>query len=174
MDELAIETTVHVPPDEAFEFLVDFPGYAMYSDYLDRVDAIGDGGEGTEYEIAVSWWRLSYTARTEVTEIDPNNRIDWRVTKGPKARGAWSVKPRDGQETESTTVTLLIRYDAGSVDRDLVDLPRFVSVESVASRVKPLVKREAEQTVERVVADLEGEPRSVDLTIERRNTEDQT
>lgn len=168
MDEVIVRTRIRVPPCEAFAFLTDFPGYANYSEYLDAVRADGDGGPGTAYELDVAWWRLSYTAHTEVVEVEQPEYIRWRVTEAIHAHGAWEIEPvEDGTASE---VTLRIFFDASSADRSAVDLPRFVSIGWVIDRVKPLVVREAEDIVERIVADLEGEPRQVDLTIETRRS----
>lgn len=168
MDEVIVRTRIRVPPSEAFAFLTDFPGYAKYSEYLKEVRADGDGGPGTAYELDVAWWKLSYTAHTEVVDVEEPARIRWRVTEAVDAHGAWEIEPvDDGTDSE---VTLRIFFDADSADRSAVNLPRFVSIGWVIDRVKPLVVREAEDVVERIVADLEGEPRPVDLTIETRRS----
>lgn len=172
MDEVVVRTDINVPPAEAFAFLRDFPGYAAYSEYLERVDQHGDGGEGTVYELEAVWWRLRYTARTEVTKIDAPERIEWRVEEAITAEGSWDVSPieRDGSAEPASRVTLRMRYDPDTADAGVVKLPRFVSLSWVIERVRPLVEQEAEATVERVVADLEGEARPVDLEIETRHT----
>ena len=168
MDEIFVRTRIDVPPSDAFAFLTDFSGYARYSEYLTAVRERGDGGAGTEYEIDVSWWRLSYTAHTRVVDIVPDEQIEWEVTEALDAHGAWELNPMN--DGESTQVTLRIYFDTSSADRSAIDLPRFVSIGWVIDRVKPLVRREARAVVERIVTDLEGEPRSVDLTIETRRS----
>jgi hypothetical protein len=60
-----------------------------------------------------------------------------------------------------------VAYDPGSANESRVSLPRFVSLGWVADRIRPAITSEAETVVERVVADLEGEHRSVDLTVEQ-------
>lgn len=166
MDEVIVETELAVPPDETFEFLLDFPGYVRYSEYLDHVTQRGDGGVGTRYELSLSWWRLSYTAHTEVTGIERPDRIDWRVLRAVNAHGSWEIHPIDG----GSRVRLRIRYDPDSADPSAIDIPRLVSLSWIIERVKPLVITEAEETVERIVADLEGEPRPVDLDITVRSS----
>lgn len=161
MEEVVVRTQVYVPPPKVFAFLRSFTNYAEYSEYLEDVEQYGDGRVGTEYELTASWWRISYRARTEVTEIEPPDRIEWRVIDAIDANGVWDVEPVEG----GTEVTLRIAFDASTADTGAVSLPRFVSVGWVIDRVKPLVYREAEAIVERIVADLEGEPREVDLDI---------
>lgn len=164
MEEVSVSTEVYVPPSEAFAFLRDFDGYAEYSPYLENVRQFGTGEVGTEYELTATWWRIDYRARTEVTGIVPPHRIEWRVLDVIDAEGDWVVEEIDG----GSRVTLLIRFDAQSADTGAVSLPRFVSIGWVIDRVKPLVRKEAEAIVERIVADLEGEPRDVQLDIEVR------
>lgn len=163
MDSVEVTTVVYLPPEEVYEFLLDFPRYARYSKHLTEVRKHGDGTPGTEYELDLSWWKLTYTARSEVTELDSPRRIDWRIIKDLDAVGYWLVEPRDSEEPE-TEVTLYIEYAPGSADGAL-DLPRFVSLGWVVEKVKPKIQTEAERVVRRIVADLEGEPRDVDLEI---------
>ncbi len=168
MDEVIVRTDVYVPPAVVFEFLRDFRGYARYSSHLKRVEQDGDGGPGTRYTIELFWWRITYTAETEVTAIDEHSRIEWAArSRAMDATGAWLVEPLDDAETRSR-VTLSIRYDPASADASVVPLPPFISVGWVIDRVRPLLEREAEAVVERIVEDLEGEPRSVDLRVETR------
>ena len=169
MDEIRLSTVVHVPPEEAYSFLTDFPGYARYSKHLTHVSAHGDGGPGTEYDIHLQWWKLNYTVRTQVTDADPPTTVDWKVVEDLRARGRWRVEDAPSaapDDVESASqVYLEIHFDPDSADSGMLDLPRFVSLDWVIQKIKPLVQREAEKVVERIVADLEGEPRSVDLTI---------
>jgi hypothetical protein len=51
------------------------------------------------------------------------------------------------------------------VSAGIVDLPRFVSLDRVLEKATPLVEREARTVLERLVAELEGEPRPIDLTV---------
>ena len=167
MDSVEVSTVIHLPPEEVYEFIVDFPRYANYSEYLERVHQDGDGGPGTRYALRFAWWRLTYTARTRVTEADPPNRLDWKVIKDIDADGYWSVEEvpelaPDDAETASR-VTLRIEFDTRSVGD--VDLPSFVSASWVVKKIKPLIQEEAERVVERIVADLEGAERPVDLTV---------
>lgn len=171
MDEVIVETDLRVSPEETFEFLLDFPGYVRYSEYLDSVRQQGDGGAGTRYELSLSWWRLAYTARTEVTNIDRPSRIDWRVLRAVDAHGSWEIEPDAANDgSAGSRVRLRIRYDPETADPSVIDMPRLVSLGWIIDRVKPIVVREAEATVERIVADLEGEPRPVDIDITVRST----
>jgi len=182
VDEIRVTTEVHVAPGEAYEFLLDFPGYARYSKYLDSVRTLeGEGGPGTRYALRFSWWKLSYTARSEVTDVTPGERIDWRLTKDIDAHGAWIVDPlpttdddvdtptasndRATGDGESCRVTFEVYFDPGSARSGALDLPRFVSFDYVLGKAIPLVRGEAERVVERAVADLEGERRAVDLDV---------
>jgi len=91
VDRVEVSTVVYLPPEEVYEFLVDFPGYADYSKYLERVKSDGDGSPGTRYALRFSWWKVTYTAHTRVTDADPPNRIDWEVIKDMNAHGHWLV-----------------------------------------------------------------------------------
>lgn len=171
MDEVELSTVIYLPPEEVYDFLIDFPRYANYSKYLMEVRQHGDGSPGTEYDLRVEWWKLSYTARSEVTEVDPPTRIDWRIVKDIHARGHWRIEEvpeeaPDGEETASR-VYLHVGFDPDSASPSMVDLPAFVSLGWVIDKVKPKVEEEAERIVERIVADLEGEPREVELEIHR-------
>jgi uncharacterized membrane protein len=163
VDSVEVSTEVYLPPEEVYEFLLDFPRYARYSEHLTGVRQFGDGAPGTEYELDFSWWKLTYTARSRVTDTDSPNRIDWRVIKDIDAVGRWRVERLDDEETR---VTLVVEYAPGSADDDALELPRFVSLDWVVEKVKPKVRTEAERVVRRIVADLEGEPRDVTLEIE--------
>ena len=63
-------------------------------------------------------------------------------------------------------MTLVVEYAPDSADEGLLDLPRFVSLGWVVDRVTPKVRAEAERVVRRIVADLEGERREVEVEIE--------
>lgn len=164
-----MSTLVYLPPEEVYEFLLAFPGYANYSKYLQRVRQYGDGGPGTEYDLRFAWWKLTYTARSRVTDVDPPERIDWRVVKDIDAVGVWSVEadPDRARDPDGSAcrVRFVVEYDPDSVEPGSISLPRFVSLGWVIERVTPLIVEEAERIVERVVADLEGESREVDLVV---------
>jgi len=178
VNRVEVSTSVYLPPEAVYEFLLEFRGYASYSEYLRSVRQFGDGGPGTKYELEFAWWKLRYTARSEVVEVDPPNRIEWRLIKDIDAAGRWLIEPTkatsgadesgtdDRGEGPETAVTLVIEYAPGSADDGIVDLPRFVSLGWVIERIKPKIRTEAERIVRRIVADLEGETREVDLRIE--------
>lgn len=169
MDAVEVSTVVYLPPEEVYEFLMDFPRYANYSKYLTEVKRNGDGSPGTEYDLRFAWWKLSYTARSRVTSVTPPARIEWEIVKDLKAHGHWRVEevpdeaPPD-RETASR-VYFHVEFDADSVDEGAIKLPALVSLGWVVKKVIPLIENEAERIVERIVADLEGEPREVELTI---------
>lgn len=168
VDTVELSTLVHLPRDEVYEFLVDFPRYANYSEHLEEVRRYGDGSPGTEYDLEFAWWKLNYTARSQVVAADQPERIDWELVKDIDAAGEWVVEEAAGEappdaETASR-VYLRIRFDVDSA-RGGLGLPRFVSFDWVVDKVKPKIRGEAEEIVERIVADLEGERRPVDLQI---------
>jgi uncharacterized membrane protein len=183
VDSVEVSTVVYVPPEEAYEFLLDFQGYANYSKHLDRVERHGEGGPGTEYDIHLQWWKLNYVVRSKVTDLDPPERVGWRIVEDIDAHGEWVVEPApeetpedreaetaDDSETPedrqtATRVRLVINFDADSASSDMLDLPRLVSLDWVIGKVRPLVLTEAERVVERIVEDLEGERRDVELTL---------
>ena len=176
MDEIVVSTVVYLPPDEVYDFLADFPRYVHYSEHLtDVVRRTGDGGAGTRYAMRFSWWKLNYTAVSEVTELHPPDRIDWRIVKDFQAHGHWHVEeldelPPSAPEDAETgcRVVFEVTYDADSADESTLNLPRFVSFGWVIDKLKPALEKEAERVVERIVADLEGRRRPVELTVDRR------
>jgi hypothetical protein len=171
VDRIHVSTVVRLPSTEVYEFLKDFPRYARYSEYLTRVAANGDGSPGTRYRLRFEWWKLTYTAHTEVTDTDPPEQLDWQVTEDIDASGRWRIEPLDtdpstpSDDDPACRVHLEVRFDADSVGGGILDLPRFVSLDWVIDRVKPILVEEAEQVVERIVADVEGERRQVDLVV---------
>ncbi|MCY4731525.1 SRPBCC family protein [Natronomonas gomsonensis] len=164
MDTVEVTTVVYLPPEEVYEFLLGFQSYAEYSEHLTGVRQFGDGEPGTEYELDFSWWKLTYTARSRVTDVDPPNRIDWHIIKDIDAVGQWLVEPH--ASGEGTEVTMRIRYAPDSANGNALNLPRFVSLDWVVDKITPKVKSEAERVVRRIVADLEGDHRNVELEIE--------
>lgn len=171
MDRLEVSTNVYLPPQEVYEFLLCFREYAGYTEHLREVRQHGDGSPGTQYELDFSWWRLDYTARSEVTAVeppgdaDPPYRIDWRAVEDIAAAGSWLVEPVDPSGPE-TDVTFAVEYAPQSADTSRLELPRFVPFDAVVERAKPYIENEAERLVKRVVADLEGQQRDVALEIE--------
>lgn len=168
MDRVEVSTVVYLPPEPVYEFLVDFPRYATLSDHLREVRQRGDGTPGTRYHLHFAWWKLTYTAHSRVTDVDPPTRIEWELTKDLDAHGHWAVEPLDdppdGHDAASR-VRLVVLFDAHSAEAGALDLPRFVSLSWVIEKVKPLVRGEAESIVERLVTDLEGASREVELEI---------
>jgi ribosome-associated toxin RatA of RatAB toxin-antitoxin module len=169
VDGLDVSAVFYAPPEELYEFITGMRGYSQYSPYLDEVRQYGDGSPGTDYEIVVSWWRLSYTSHTRVTEARPPERVGWRTTKGLRARGYWGIEPLPDAEAppdreHATRVRLRIQFDPetfGSVPLAGLTLDRLFE------RIKPLVVEEAENIVAGMAADIEGERRDVDIEIHR-------
>lgn len=174
MDTIEVSTTVARPPRVVFAFLRDFTGYAAYSKYLREVAIDGDGDVGTEYRLRFGWWKLTYDAFTRVTGLDEPNTLDWVVTEDLDARGQWVVESADGDDSVQfdggggSRVSLVVEYDPASVSSGIVDLPALVSMDWVVGVVVDLIEEEGRRVVRRVVADLEGEPRDVELTVDYR------
>jgi hypothetical protein len=173
MDRVTVSTVVYTDSQSVYDFLVDFERYGDYSEYVRRVRTAGDGGVGTGYAIQFGWWKLTYTARSRVTGMDPPNEITWEITKDIDANGRWLVEAVDLDEDapewadEATRVTIDVSYDAGSVGPSALDLPRLVSLDWVLDKVKPRIAEAATEVLRRVVTDLEGQPRDPVLTVHR-------
>ena len=182
MKELDVRTVVYLPPEEAFELIRDFPGYANYSTYLKTVHQEGDGSVGTRYDLVLAWWKLGYTARSRVTAIEPPERIDWTLVDGLDAQGSWFVEPAPEKLDDpdsipdevvdpehATRIILHVEYDPESARDASIDLPMLVSMDWVIGKVTPLAEREGKRVVKRIAADLEGQSRPVELTIENNS-----
>lgn len=173
MERLTVETVVYRPVQEVYEFLLDFPQYGRYSEYLDSVTSLEHGAdEQARYALRFSWWKLNYTARSAVIETVTNERISWRLLNKFQASGQWLVEEREELPTDApewaetaTDVRFEVDWDPHTVDTGAVDLPRLVSLDWVIEKAKPIVNREAKRVVQRAVEDLEGERRAVDLTL---------
>lgn len=166
-DELVAKVTVRASRSDVFDLLRDVEGYG---EYVEHVDDVTPRGDRTAYDVALSWWLLSYTARVVVTDLDPPARIEWRLDGGLDAEGEWTLEPTavDDPELEhATEVTLAVRYDPDS-GGDGLSLPAFVPLATVVDRLLAAAEREAGRVVARVVADLEGEPREAALSVEVR------
>lgn len=166
VDTIEVTTAVERPPAAVFPVVRDVTTYPEYSRYLREVRERGDGGEGTRYVLRFGWWKLAYDAHTRVTGVDEPHRLDWEVTRDVEADGQWRLDPED--DGAAATVRFLVSFDPESVSPSVVDLPRLVSFDRVVEKATDLIEAEGKRVVERVVADLEGERRDVDLTVEYR------
>jgi len=167
-----VSTEVYADPEDVYAFLLDFPRYANYSEYLREVRTLdGDGGPGTRYALRFAWWKITYTAHSRVTGVEPPERIDWEITKDIDAGGCWRVTPpetegeSDERPDDPCEVALEVEFDPGSASSDALDLPTLVSFDWVLKKAIPLIRGEAERVVERAVRDLEGSTRDVDLDV---------
>jgi len=173
VDTIVVSTVVYEDPDEIYDVLIDFPRYAKYSEYLTAVRRLqGDGGVGTRYALDFAWWKLTYTAHSEVVDVDPPEQIDWRVIKDIAANGHWEVDQREtvpddapDDVTVACDVSLRIDFDPDSADSSALNLPSLVSMGWVLKKVIPLIKNEAERVVQRAVTDVEGRRRDVAFSV---------
>ena len=169
MDRILLSTVVYRSPDVVFPQLRSFTEYPRYADHLESVTRHGDGGVDTCYDLRFSWWKLTYTARSKVIAIDEPNSLEWRLVKDIDAHGEWRVEAEpesapDGEETASR-IYFEATYDPHSADANAVSLPQFVSLDWVIRKIKPRLLEEAGTVVSRLVADVEGRSREVELTI---------
>lgn len=169
MERILLSTLVYRSPEEVFPHLRSFTEYPRYTKYLQSVERDGDGGAGTRYDLHFSWWKLGYTARSEVIEVVEPDRLEWRLCKDVDAEGEWRVEPEPESapadaETASRVYFEAV-YDPHSANEDAISLPRFVSIGWVVRKVRPRLLEEAERVVRRLVADVEGRPRDVELVV---------
>ncbi|APX00158.1 polyketide cyclase [Halobiforma lacisalsi AJ5] len=179
MDRILLSTVAYRPPEEVFPYVRSFTEYPRYTEHLKDVAVHGDGDAGSVYDLRLTWWKLSYTARSRVTSVSPPESLEWQLVNDIDARGEWRVEPEPGaipdggptgSDVEAETPSRIYFeavYDPYSANKDAISLPRFVSLDWVVEKVQPRLLREAETVVERLVADIEGrdEPREVELTV---------
>jgi len=170
VDAVEASTSLYVPPEAVYRYIREFEGAVGFSDHVDRVEQSGNGDPGTDFHISLSWWRLSWTAHSRVTDVDPPTRIDWRTVGDVRARGRWRMDPLEAsalpEDREAgTELTLRIEFDPASVRG--AGVTRLMPVERLLQRVRPVVARECERLVAGAVADLEGERRPVDYAVHR-------
>ncbi|ADD06040.1 START domain protein [Natrialba magadii ATCC 43099] len=169
VDRILLSTVAYRPPEEVFPYVRSFSDYPRYTEHLTDVRAHGNGSVGTVYDLRLSWWKLNYTARSKVTGIEAPQSLEWHLQNNLDARGEWRVEAEPsaappGEETASRIYFEAV-YDPHSADPSAISLPRFVSLNWVIGKVKPRLLDEAQEVVRRLVADIEGEPREVELTI---------
>lgn len=169
MDRILLSTLAYRSPEEVFPYVRSFTDYPRYTDHLKEVRVNGDGGVGSVYDLKLAWWKLSYTAHSKVTDITPPESLSWRLVTDIDARGEWRVEPEPESappdEDTASRIYFEAHYDPHSADEDAISLPRFVSLDWVISKVEPKLLGEAQTVVERLVADIEGRPREVELTV---------
>ena len=111
----------------------------------------------------------SYTARSEIVDVDEPTSLEWRLVKDLDARGEWRVEPEPESAPERAETASRVYFDAvydpHSANEDAVSLPRFVSMGWVIDKIRPRLLSEAERVVTRLVADVEGESRPVQLEV---------
>lgn len=161
---VVLATDVEVEPHRAYEFLLDFSGYPEYTDVLEDVRRDGDGGVGTEYHLDVTWWRIDRTLRSRVTALSPPDRIDWRLLADLAIRGAWRIDQPEST-TAPTQVRLVVEYDPSGSRLAGRGIGAALSSDRLRRSLVPRVRAEAEALLERIVTDLEGERREVELRV---------
>ncbi|ELZ12771.1 SRPBCC family protein [Natrinema thermotolerans] len=169
MDRILLSTLAHRSPEEVFPYVRSFTEYPRYTDHLKEVRVNGDGGVGSVYDLELAWWKLSYTARSRVTDISAPTSLTWRLVNHLDARGEWRVEPEpESAPPDAETASRIYFeavYDPHSANEDAISLPRLVSLDWVVRKVEPKLLNEARTVVERLVADIEGRQRDVELTV---------
>lgn len=169
VDRILLSTVAYRSPEEVFPYVRSFTDYPRYTEHLTDVRVHGDGGVGSVYDLRLAWWKLSYTARSEVTSITPPESLTWELRNNLAARGEWRIEPEpDAAPPEEETASRIYFeavYDPHSADENAISLPRFVSLDWVIGKVKPRLLSEAKGVVSRLVEDIEGRPRDVELTV---------
>lgn len=172
MDRILLSTVAHRSPADVFPYVVSFADYPRYTEHLESVRKRREGDEngvGAVYDLRLTWWKLGYTARSEVVAVDDPHTLEWELRKDIDARGTWRVEPEpeaapEGVETASRIYFEAV-YDPHSADGNAISLPKFVSLDWVVEKVQPRLLEEARGVVRRLVADIEGDQRDVELTV---------
>ncbi|AXR81018.1 SRPBCC family protein [Natrarchaeobaculum sulfurireducens] len=169
MDRILLSTVAYRSPEEVFPYVCSFKEYPRYTNHLEEVRVHGDGGVGSVYDLRLGWWKLTYTARSKVVDITEPESLEWRLVNDIDARGTWRVEaePESAPPDVETASRIYFEamYDPHSANKDAISLPRFVSLDWVIKKVRPRLLNEAQTVVERLVADIEGSHRDVELTI---------
>lgn len=171
METVEASTLVYVSPEEIYEFLVDFQQYERYTKYVTDIERQGDEDAGAVYDIPLSWWKVTYTARAKVTDVDRPSQIEWELAKGIDAHGRWELEhvPEEApsDKPDATRVRFFSEFDPKSADGDTLNLPSVVPLDRIISRVKPKIETAARIIAQRMVSDLEGEEREIDLKVHK-------
>lgn len=156
--------TVDRPPQPVFDYLLDFQRYGEYPRSVAAVSRV-TGGEGvdptqTRYEVRAGWRGIQGTVTTVVTDVDPPERIAWRLADTTAVNGAWTVAdaPPAASADPGCRIELSIRFDAAALDGVVDTLPRILPMDVIVRRLASAVETEAEAVLDRIVADLEDEP----------------
>ncbi|ELY74743.1 Polyketide cyclase/dehydrase [Natrinema pallidum DSM 3751] len=169
VDRILLSTLAHRSPEEVFPYVRSFTDYPRYTEHLKAVRVDGNGDAGSVYDLELAWWKLSYTARSRVTDVSAPRSLTWRLVNDIDARGEWRVEPEpESAPSDAETASRIYfeaMYDPHSADTNAISLPRFVSLDWVVEKVQPKLLGEARAVVERLVADIEGRQRDVELTV---------
>ncbi|WP_330633464.1 SRPBCC family protein [Halocatena halophila] len=169
METVEASTLVYQSPEEIYDFLVDFQQYEDYSKYVTNIDRDGADDAGAVYDITCSWWKIDYTAEVTVTDVDAPSRIDWEVSKDVDAHGHWEIEhvPEEApdDEDDACRVHCFVEFDLESADAKALNLPGIIPIDKVIDKVKPKAATFGRIVATRMVADLEGEQRELDITV---------
>lgn len=170
MEQLKLSTLIYAPQQKVFDVLADFEEYPKFCDYVNRVARRGDGSEGTRYGIEFKWWKLTYTAWSQVESITAPSMIEWSVQKDIDAQGSWEIEDvtadHESDHESVVRVTIDVEFDVEKPGGDILDLPLLTSFDWVVKKVKPLIFEEARAVIQNLAYEVEGERRTPELTIQ--------
>lgn len=171
METVEASTLVYLSPEEIYENLADLRQFEDYSKYVTDISREGDD-QLSEYEITVSLWKIGYTARMEITDVEPPSRIDWKLVKSIDAHGYFEIEhvPEEAPEgkPDACRVTCHGEFDPDTVTAEALDLPKLIPVSKIIDKFGSKVEPAARIIIGRIISDMEGEERSVELTVHER------
>ncbi|MFC7190994.1 hypothetical protein ACFQL7_14970 [Halocatena marina] len=92
------------------------------------------------------------------------------TAKGVDAHGYWEIEhvPDEAPDDkpDACRVRCFAEFDPDTLDGDTLNLPGFVR-NKVIDKVKPKIETAARIVIRRMVADLEGEEREIDLKVHK-------
>jgi hypothetical protein len=171
VETVEASTLVYLSPEEIYDYLSDLRQFEDSSKYVTDINREGDDPLSL-YEITVSWWKIGYTARVEITDVDPPNRIDWKLVKSVDAHGYFEIEhvPEEAPEGRPDACRVVVHgeFDPDTVTAEALDLPKLIPVSRIIDKVAPKAEPAARIIGGRIVSDMEGEKRSIELTVHER------
>jgi ribosome-associated toxin RatA of RatAB toxin-antitoxin module len=159
MKKAVLEGEAYAPVEDVYDFFMDFKNYGKYSEYVDEVRVVENGGL-PEWEIDFKWWIVRYTARSKLVDYEENDYIEWQVTKDVDVHGMWKFEEVDDEHTH---VELDLLYDPRTASK--ANPLTFFSTQRLIAMARPVVDRHVSKVLRRVANEIEGKPREVDYTI---------